>query len=141
MSDILLKENILTNCKVAPKEEIVKKLGDMLNKSGYTTPAYTEAMLEKEKVFNTHIGFGLAIPHGVEGSNAEVIKSGIAIMTFPQGIQWGDQGTVKLVVGIAGKGDEHMDILSNIAMNCSSEEAVATIAESDADSIYSLFTA
>ena len=65
MSDILLKENILTNCKAAPKEEIVKKLGDMLNKSGYTTPAYTEAMLEKEKVFNTHIGFGLAIPHGV----------------------------------------------------------------------------
>ena len=42
-------------------------------------------------------------------------------MTYPQGIDWnGDK--VKLVVGIAAKGDEHLEILGRIVAIASTEE-------------------
>lgn len=140
MSNILKKENIFVNQKPASKEEIIKRLGKVLYESGYTTEKYTEALLEKEKVFNTAIGFGLAIPHGIETMKGEILKSGIAIMTVPEGTDWGKGNTVKLIVAIAGLGDEHMDILSNIALSCTSEEDVNRLANSSADVLYDTFS-
>ena len=71
---------------------------------------------------------------------SEIQNSGIVIMTFPNGIQWGNDQVVKLVIGIAGKGEEHMDILSNIALTCSSDEAVDVLSQADADALYGLFS-
>ena len=90
MSSILKKENILINSKLSNKEEIIKKLGNILYENGYTTDRYVEALLEKEKVFNTAIGFGLAIPHGIETMKSEIKESGLAIMTVPEGVDWGN---------------------------------------------------
>lgn len=139
MADILKKENIFVGEKPTSKEEIIKKLGTVLFKSGYTTEKYIEALLEKEKVFNTAIGFGLAIPHGIETMKSEILKSGIAIMTIPEGADWGAGNTVKLIVAIAGVGDEHMDILSNIALSCTSEDEVNHLANASADELYTIF--
>ncbi len=139
MSSILKKENILINSKLSNKEEIIKKLGNILYENGYTTDRYVEALLEKEKVFNTAIGFGLAIPHGIETMKSEIKESGLAIMTVPEGVDWGNGNTVKLIVAIAGKGEEHIDILSNIALSCTSEEEVNRLASASVDEIYNTF--
>lgn len=90
-------------------------------------------------MFNTAIGFGLAIPHGIETMKSEIKESGIAIMTVPAGTDWGNGNIVKLIVAIAGKGEEHIDILSNIALNCTSEEDVDKLANSNVDELYSTF--
>jgi mannitol/fructose-specific phosphotransferase system IIA component len=44
------------------------------------------------------------------------------------------------VIGIAAKGEEHLDILANIADKLSTEEAVANMLHSSVDEIYSIFT-
>ena len=59
-------------------------------------------------------------------------------MTFPDGTDWGGE-TVKLVIGIAGVGDEHLNILSNIAITCSDEDDVEDLLHSSADDIFNTF--
>ena len=108
------------------------------SEDGYTSEKYTQAMLDKEEVFNTAIGNAVAIPHGIEASKGEVKKSGLVVMTFPDGTDWGGE-TVKLVIGIAGVGDEHLDILSNIAITCSDEDDVEDLLHSSADDIFNTF--
>ena len=138
MNTILQKKNIILNCQPKAKEDIIKEIGKIFYDDGYTTEKYTQAMLDKEKVFNTAIGNAVAIPHGIEEGKCEVKKSGLVIMTFPQGTDWGGE-TVKLVIGIAGVGDEHIDILSNIAITCCDEDEVDEILKSSVDDIYNTF--
>lgn len=136
---ILLKRNILLDQAAAPKEEVIRQMGRVLCESGYTTEAYTEAMLKKEETFNTAIGNSLAIPHGIESMTGEIKNSGIAIFAFPEGTDWGDGNIVKLVIGIASVGDAHMEALSKIAVTCSDDDVVDKIAHMSVDEIYELF--
>ena len=80
-------------------------------------------------------------PHGVEEAKRAVKKSGIAVMVIPDGVVWNDGEKVKLIIGIAGVGDEHLEILGNIAENFSTmEEVEKLVASNDVDYIYDKFT-
>ncbi len=136
---VLIKKNILLNRKSQTKEEVIRDMGKILYESGYVTEKYTEAMMKKEEVFNTAIGNRLAIPHGVEGMTGEIKNAGIAIFTYPDGVDWGNGQTVNLVIGLASVGDEHIHTLTKIATTCSSEEEVDKILKMDRDAVYNLF--
>ena len=62
-------------------------------------------------------------------------------MVFPEGTRWGEE-TAKVVIGIAGVGDEHLDILSIIAEKMLDEEAAAKLVsgDTDADTIYRILS-
>ena len=96
-------------------------------------------MIAKEDVFNTAIGNSLAIPHGIESVIGEIRNSGLAIFTYPDGIDWGEGETVKLVIAVASAGDSHVETLGKIAGACESEEAVEDILKMSVDEIYDLF--
>lgn len=132
---LLLKENIRTNRKRMQKNDVIRAVGQILVDSGYVKPDYVDAMIEREKTFATNIGNGIALPHGVEEAKKEIKASGIAVMIFPEGTDW-DGEDVKLVIGIAGTGDDHLAILSNIAIKMSTPEAVDQLVESSVDEIY-----
>lgn len=136
---ILLKKNILLNLPKESKEAVIKRMGKVLKESGYVTERYTEAMFEKEKVFNTAIGNNIAIPHGIESMTGEILNSGIAIFSYPNGVDWGEGKTVKLVIGVASVGDDHMQALAKIADACDTEEAVEKILTLGVDEVYDLF--
>jgi mannitol/fructose-specific phosphotransferase system IIA component len=140
MSEVLQKKNIFLNCEPQKKEEVIKKMGQVLVDSGYVDESYIQAMLEKEKVFNTAIGNEIAIPHGIEASKESIKKSGIGIMVFPKGTDWDGQ-KVRVVIGIAGVGDEHLDILASIAMNLTDTDDIDNLVKSDVDTIYNMFAA
>ena len=136
---VLIKQNIRLNRPSQTKEEVIRDMGKVLYESGYVTEKYTEAMLKKEEVFNTAIGNKLAIPHGVEGMTGEIKNAGIAIFTYPDGVDWGNGQIVNLVIGIASVGDEHIATLGKIATTCSSEAEVDKILKMDVDEVYNLF--
>ena len=73
------------------------------------------AMLEREELVTTYIGMGLAIPHGTTHGDDVIHKTGIVLLQYPDGIQFGDE-KAQLVIGIAGKGGEHMEVLSKICL-------------------------
>ena len=60
-------------------------------------------------------------------------------MTYPEGTDWGDGETVKLVIAVASAGDDHVETLGKIATTCESEEAVERIIHLSVDEIYDLF--
>ena len=139
-NSILKKENIKLDCKFSSKEEAIRAVGQILCDSGYVNENYIDGMVEREKTFATYIGNGIAIPHGTNEVKKEVKKSGIAVMIVPEGIDWGGDGEAKMIIGIAGVGDEHLEILANIAENLSTEEEVESLlASKDKDKIYHIF--
>lgn len=137
--ELLYRKNIQTRCVPAPQKEVIRQVGQMLVDSGYVEPPYVEAMLEREKTFSTFMGNGLALPHGVEEAKKDIKASGIAVMTFPEGTDWGGN-TVKIVIGIAGVGDEHLQILSVIADKMMDADTSEKLAAADVDTIYSLLS-
>lgn len=139
-SPVLKKENILLNQKFNSKEEVIKKVGKIMQESGYVDSEYTKGMLQRENEAPTHFGIGLAIPHGTNETKSAIKKSGLVVFTIPEGVKWDDE-TVKLVIGIAGVGDEHLNILSNVATKIDNEEIVNEIvANKSQDEIYEILT-
>lgn len=123
-NNILAKENIILNKAVGSKEEAIRLTGSILVDKGYVDADYIEKMLEREELTSTYMGNFVAIPHGTEDSKQFVKKSGISFIQVPQGVDFGGGNIVKLLIGIAGKNNEHLDILSNIAIVCSEEENI-----------------
>jgi mannitol PTS system EIIA component len=140
MSAILTKENIQLNVQLANKEEAIRKTGEILVEKGYVAADYIEKMLEREELTSTYMGNFVAIPHGTEDAKELVKESGLSIIQVPAGVDFGDGNMVKVLIGIAGKNNEHLDILSQIAIVCSEEENIEKIVEAkDAQTILDLF--
>lgn len=138
--DILLKENILLNLKSMSKEEAVITAGKLLVEKGYVKESYVLSMLEREKVCNTYIGNSVAIPHGTNDSKNEIMQSGIVVLQFKEGIDYGDEKAY-LVMGIAGVNNEHIEILSNIAIAIEDMNTVNKIINSNnTEEIYNLLS-
>nr|PZN68225.1 MAG: PTS mannitol transporter subunit IIA [Bacillota bacterium] len=125
---LLTIADIILNAKAADKWEAIRLVGNRLVEAGHVEPAYVEAMIERERAFTTYVGNGLAIPHGVAESKRLIRSSGLAIAQFPQGIDFGDGNTAYLVIGIAGVGDEHLELLSSIALRCEDPAVVMRLA-------------
>lgn len=136
---LLELENIRLNCEPKDKDEVIREVGQMLCDSGYVEDGYIEAMLKRELTFATNIGNGIALPHGVEEAKKEIRHSGIAVMVFPQGTDWGGE-MVKLVIGIAGAGEEHLEILATIADRLADPADVERITGCTREEIHSIFT-
>lgn len=126
---ILATENILLGQQLATKEEAIRLAGQILVDKGYVEAGYIEKMLEREEMTSTFMGNFVAIPHGTDDAKKEVKETGITIIQVPNGIDFGDGNIVKLIFGIAGKGNDHLDILSSIAITVSEVENVEKIVD------------
>lgn len=139
--EILRKENILLGLEKVEKEEAIKMSGRLLVDGGYTGEEYIQAMLDREKVVSTYIGNGVAIPHGVGSSKDKIKQSGIVVLQFPQGIDFGEGNIAYLIIGIAGKDNDHLKILSNIATSLEDEKVVEKLVNTkNVNDIYKIFT-
>jgi len=110
----------------ASKEEAMKEAADILQAVGAVTGAYYDAMLQREQTVSTYMGNELAIPHGTNETKNEILESALSVVRYDGGVDW-DGNPVTFVVGIAGKGDEHLEILSQIAILFSDEDDVARL--------------
>lgn len=138
--DVLSKDNIQLGVTLNSKEEAIRYTGDILVNNGYVEPSYIDKMLEREEVTSTFMGNGVAIPHGTEEAKNDVKETGLTVTTVPDGVDFGDGNMVKVLIGIAGKGDEHLEILSKIALVCAEAENVEKIVNTDSkEEILKLF--
>ena len=85
-----------------------------MKNAGYVEEGYINGMLEREKLVSTYLDHNIAIPHGEAEVKEKVKKTGIVVLQYPQGIDYGDGNTVKLLIGIAGKGNEHIDVMPSL---------------------------
>lgn len=136
---VLTKEGIKTGLPSVDKETAIRAAGKLLCELGYVNEDYIDAMVEREKLVTTYMGMGVAIPHGTSNAKETVKKSGIVVMQYPDGVDFGDE-KANLVIGIAGVGDEHLEILANIAGSLEDEELLENLKKNaDVDTIMKTF--
>ncbi len=132
--EILNIENIKVDLDKENYIDAIKRCGQMLVDAGYVNEKYIEGMLKREEVCSTAIGNYIAIPHGENEYKKEIKKTGLCVCTYPKGIDW--NGTkVRLVIGIASSGDEHIEILENIAINLGECDIKKLVKHADANKI------
>lgn len=110
---IMIADGIKLNQTPGTKEEAIQAAGELMCKLGYVDASYVDAMQEREKLVTTYMGMGIAIPHGTTQAKGTVKKTGIVLFQYPEGVPFGDE-KANLVFGIAGIGDEHLDLLAKI---------------------------
>jgi mannitol PTS system EIIA component len=130
---ILKTENILLNKSINNKTEAIKVTGQILVDQGYVQQDYIEEMLKREELSSTYMGNFLAIPHGTEEGKSSVVMSGLSVVQVPDGVDFGGGNIVKLLIGIAGKDNEHLELLSQIAIVCSEEENVEKLVQAKSE--------
>lgn len=128
--EVLCDKNILLNVSSETKDDAINRVGRLLVDNGYVEEGYLEGMMKREQDVTTYIGNGIAIPHGMNEYVKYIKHSGIVIAQYPQGVDFGYGNTAYLVIGIAGKDDDHMSILSKIAVTCQYEENVEKLVRS-----------
>ncbi len=133
---LLERKNIVLGCAPVTPEEAIQACGRRMVDSGYVDEAYIQGMLDREASFSVAIGSHVAIPHGTNDVKPLIKRTGVVVMTYPDGIDWnGDK--VKLVVGIAAKGDEHLEILGRIVGIASTDEDTdALVASADTETLF-----
>lgn len=108
------ESSIVLGARAAGKQDAIDQVGAILVREGCIDPAYIDSMKGREKVANTFLGNGIAIPHGLPENRNLIMKTGVAVLQIPDGVSWNPGETVHLVVGIAARSDEHIGILTNL---------------------------
>lgn len=127
---VFAKESIRLNQPSVLKEEAIRAVGELLVERGSVEPNYIEAMLEREKIVTTYMGMGIAIPHGTSEAKMSVKKTAITMIQYPDGVEFGDE-KAQLVFGIAGIGDEHIELLGKIAGTLDNPEVLEKMKTTD----------
>jgi len=140
---VLLKENVKVGLPSVTKEEAIKAAGELLLSSGYVEKPYIEGMLARERDISTYIGKGIAIPHGENAVKEYVKKTGIVVMQYPKGVEFADGNIAHLIVGIAGKGEDHLVIIQNLAtitIDYTDEDLEKVYTTKDPQVLFDMFT-
>ncbi|MDO4330807.1 MAG: PTS mannitol transporter subunit IICBA [Lachnospiraceae bacterium] len=123
---VIIADGIKLGQAPVTKEEAIQAAGELLEKLGYVDGTYVTAMQEREKLVSTYIGMGVAIPHGTTQAKGTVKKTGIVFLQYPEGVDFGAE-KAQLVFGIAGIGDEHLELLSKLCTLLEDPERLETL--------------
>ena len=131
ITDLLAKESIDLGVKVSDKNDALKHMADLMDRSGKLSDKklYLEAVQAREAEGTTGVGGGIAIPHG---RCSGVKEAGLAAMTVDGGVEFEalDSKPVELAFMIAApesSGNVHLEILSKLAMMLMDEKFVADL--------------
>ena len=127
--DVFCKDNIVLNAKYANKEEAIKACADIFIKGGYTDESYKADMLQRDKEASVYLGNGVALPHGLASSKETIKNSGICFVQVPDGVDFNGEKAY-LLVGVAGKGEEHVELLGKIGQTLMDEGVIEKLKNS-----------
>lgn len=131
-SEILPMDMIELNKSFKTKNEAIRFCGQKLVDAGCVEESYIEAMIERNDMLSVYMGNFIAIPHGTDEAKKYVKKSGICVVQVPEGVNFGTEEEPQIVTvlfGIAGLGDEHLNIVQQIAIYCSDINNVVVLAD------------
>ncbi|EAU6967116.1 fused PTS fructose transporter subunit IIA/HPr protein [Salmonella enterica] len=106
------------------KEEAIRQIAAALAQAGNVAGGYVDGMLAREQQTSTFLGNGIAIPHGTTDTRDQVLKTGVQVFQFPQGVIWGEGQVAYVAIGIAASSDEHLGLLRQLT-HVLSDDSVA----------------
>jgi multiphosphoryl transfer protein len=128
--DVLGLSGIVVGLTAGDRAEAIDRVGSMLVAQGLVTDGYVDAMKAREAIISTYLGNGIALPHGTSEAQDTILRTGLAVAQFPDGVPWGDD-RARLVIGLASRSEEHITILSRLATVLEDADLCARLAATD----------
>lgn len=127
------EDQIFLNLTARTKEEAIQFAGEQLVKLGFAEADYVPAMFEREQQVSTYLGEGVAVPHGTIAAKDKVLKTGIVFCQYREGVRFTDEedGVAKLVIGIAARNNEHIQVVSAITNALDDEKTMEILTLTD----------
>lgn len=139
--DILGLGQVRIHAGSVSRVEAMKEAAEILEAAGAVTSSYFDAMQQREETISTYMGNELAIPHGLNETKGTILDSALSFVRYDGGVDW-DGNPVTFVVGIAGKGGEHIEMLSHIALLFSDEDDVERLKQAQTpEELFALLSA
>ncbi len=117
-------QDIHPGAQAGNKEAAIHQVADALVNAGNVSAGYVDGMLAREQQTSTFLGNGIAIPHGTTDTRDQVLKTGVQVFQFPQGVAWGEDQIAYVAIGIAASSDEHLGLLRQLT-HVLSDDAIA----------------
>ncbi len=112
------------------REDAIRASGRLLVEKGCVDEAYVDAMVERDRLTSVYMGMGVAIPHGTSEAKDAVKRTGVVLQQYPEGVDF-DGEKAYLLFGIAGKGEEHLEVLAAICKVLEDEEVLEQMKTTD----------
>ena len=123
---VLKLSSIVLAGSATDRNGAITEAGNLLVASGNVDAAYVASMHDRERSVSTYMGNLLAIPHGTNEAKSMISSSSISVVRYPDGIDW-NGNPVKFVIGIAGAGNDHLELLGKIAEVFLDESKIAEL--------------
>ena len=137
-TQVLVADAVRLGLSATDKLDALRQCGAVLVDIGAASEQYAAAILEREDSVSTYLGEGVAIPHGTDASRAYINRAALAVLQFPDGVDWNGK-PVRLCVAIASRSDEHIAILQSLAMVLSDKDKAARLRNAhDVDEVLAL---
>lgn len=140
LHELLAEASIDLDASATSRDDAIRQAGAGLMAVGAIDAPYVDAMIDRENSVSTFMGEGVAIPHGTLAAKDSVKSDALSMVRFPDGVDW-DGNDVRLVFGIAAKGNGHIALLSQLAsVLMDPDKAAALRAATTVDRVYELLT-
>lgn len=82
-------------------------------------------------MLSTWLGAGVAMPHCTKEGIDQVLQTGFQLFQFPDGVGWGEGKVAFLVVAVAAKNNQHIDVIADLADLLDDEVKTTLLAAAD----------
>ncbi len=139
--EVLSESAVVVGRTAADRNEAIALVGSILVAEGCVTSAYVAQMQQREEIVSTYLGNGISLPHGTNEAKEFVLRTGLAVAQFPDGVPWGEE-PAHLVIGLAATSDEHLRVLARLGTILGDEELCRRLGSTlDAAEIHRALTA
>ena len=121
MIDNITLDNLHIGCKASNKAEVIAMIGAEFKAKGYVNQECVHFLLEREHQVSTFLGNGITLPHLPKSATDIILKTGIEIYQFPDGVIWDRSNVMFIAIGVIATEKEHIDVLKEIASIFSDE--------------------
>lgn len=140
-TEVLSISAVVVGASAPDRTAAIDLVGSILVAEGCVTSNYIAEMRQREEIVSTYLGNGIALPHGTNEARSAVLRTGLAVAQFPDGVPWGDEPAY-LVIGLAATSEEHIEVLSRLATILGDEQLCRRLGSTlDAAEIHRTLTA
>nr|VZR96841.1 Mannitol-specific phosphotransferase enzyme IIA component [Mycoplasma feriruminatoris] len=113
-------KNIYLNQEFNSKQECLSYLKELFKQQNVSLE-YIDSIDKREEACSFNIGSKIAIPHGTYEAMLSLKSSLIIVLHLQKPLIW-DDSEVQLVIGLALKQEDQIDVLQKIAINAMNDD-------------------
>lgn len=103
MIDNITQDNLHLSCRAKNKAEVLAMIGADFKARGYVSEDCVAFLAERERQVSTFLGNGITLPHLPKSATNIIVKTGVEIYQFPDGVIWDRNNVMFIAIGVIAK--------------------------------------